>query len=114
MGVTDVRTYDSLNRKWRRLRPNVAQLCLSYSNVVQRNKDGSCDESAKGGFNLNNSVGEEKDEEAREIQPMRKDKAKKKVASLSIPLASSDASGDEPFVKLLVNEFTSAQLPFFQ
>nr|GEX40014.1 hypothetical protein [Tanacetum cinerariifolium] len=41
MGVSGVRTYDSINCKWKGLRGKVSQFCSSYDNVVRRNEHES-------------------------------------------------------------------------
>ena len=41
MGVSGIRTYDSINCKWKSLRGKVSQFCSSYDNVVRMNEGAS-------------------------------------------------------------------------
>ncbi|GKB44831.1 hypothetical protein Tco_0889773 [Tanacetum coccineum] len=117
------RGYDSILSKWKnRVRLRISAFCAIFDNVQRRNKSGSCDLtvyqkacveyaaeydhdffirvvlakfkesfcSAKGGLNLN----EEADGyEVRDVQPMGRDRAKKKSSSSSRFEASSAVGG---------------------
>ncbi|GJY02351.1 hypothetical protein Tco_0360503 [Tanacetum coccineum] len=100
LNVTGGQTYDSLNEKWKTLRPKVAQFYGVYNNTIRRAMSGTGDGDytkkalqdivlnmeyrlhffMQGSFNLNMKDGNDEENRMQEVQrPMGRDGSKKKV-----------------------------------
>ncbi|GJS66081.1 hypothetical protein Tco_0680645 [Tanacetum coccineum] len=121
MKVTGRRTYDSLNGKWKTMRPKVAQFCRVYNNVVKRAMSGAVDEDYthkalfeyqgeyEVPFTLLHVGWKPQGRGGAKVQrPMGRDKAKKKPTTSS---ASSASVNKEALARLVVSEYASLNEP---
>ncbi|GJR73057.1 putative RNA-directed DNA polymerase, eukaryota, reverse transcriptase zinc-binding domain protein [Tanacetum coccineum] len=93
MKVTGVRTYDSLNEKWKNLRRKMAHFCGVYNNATRRSQSGARHEDYT-------------------HKTLEGDKVMKKATTSSMPSTSSTAGSDEALARFMVTEYASQNESF--